>query len=252
MQSQSVHPRIQRYQLVKCVDGSSTKKGAHADGTGHHRGSGTRTAGGRGTRGSSAGSLVVDRGGRSRLARGEGKLGDRGGAGEGTLAIFVARVSNGSIAGVEDLVDNVDNTVRDQDVSNCDASTVHKDATLLANGNGKVGAIESSEDSSIRDSGGVANSAVDNVVGEDASNVLGGSVGESRANVRESLSRRSEDSDIWGSVDSFKQVGRVESTAKASEVGSGESVGDGLGQDKESVDNVDHTAGEVDVLCHIR
>ena len=54
--------------------------------------------------------------------------------------------------GVEDLVDHVDDTVGNKDVRDSNASIVDKDTAFLADSDGKVLAVKSSEDSSVRDS----------------------------------------------------------------------------------------------------
>jgi hypothetical protein len=245
--------KLQSSTLVECVDGSGTQESTHAYGTGLHSRGGTSSAARRSTRGSSTSSgLLVDRSGGSGLARSEGKFGNSGSARESTLTLFVRGVSDGGIARIENLVDDMNDTVGNEDISDGDASAVDEDATLLADGDGEIVTVQGSKDGSVLETRGVANSAVDNVVGQDVSNVLNGGIGKSRANITESLSSGSKDGNVWCSVHSIEQVGRVQGTAKAGQVGRCQSIRNVRGQDEESVNNVDHTASEVDVLSIVR
>lgn len=145
----------------------------------------------------------------------------------------------------------MNNTVSDEDISNCNASAVDEDATLLANGNSEVSAIECGQGSSILDARRVTDGTVDDVVGQDICQITSGEVGKSRADILESLARRSKNSNIGYSVNSIEEVGVVQSTAKGGEVGGSKSVRDNFRENEESVDNVNHTTSEVDILRKI-
>lgn len=164
--------------------------------------------------GGTAGSSRVDHGGRRRLAGGVGSLRNGGSAGEGTLTLRISGVSDGSVRGVEDLIDHVDNTVCDENIGNGDLGAVYEDATLLANGDCEVGAVEGGQSSAVGNSRRVTNGAGNNVVGQDAGNVLSGEVAKSRANVLESLVGRSKDGDVGCGVNRLDEVGGVQCTAE--------------------------------------
>lgn len=146
----------------------------------------------------------------------------------------------------------MNDTVGDEDVSDGDASAVDKDATLLADGNREVLAIEGGKDGAIHDIRRVADSAVDYMVGQYVGDIRIGEVGKSRANVLESLAGRREDSDIGCGVDSLEEVCRVQSTAERGKVGSCKGIRNDFRKGEESVNDMNHTTSEVNVLERIR
>lgn len=241
------------------VDSGSTEKGAHTDSTGLHWGSGV---------GGLLRAVVVvivvvivvvvasgcsasgKCGAHGRLARREGSLRDGGSTLEcwGTLIIVVVVGVRGShVAGVEHLVDDVDDTVGDQDISGDDLGVVNEN-TLVADGDGEHLAVGGGELSAVHEAGRVADGAGDNMVGQDAGEVLGGQVAESRANVLESLVGGSEDGDIGGGVDGVDEVSSDDGTTEGGETSSGEDIGRDHGDGQHSVDDVNDTTSEVYVL----
>ena len=114
------------------VNGSSAEERTHTNRTGLH-GSGGSSTGRRGTGSgsgvSSSGSISTDGGGGSRLAGSEGGLGNAAGSLEDRLALSSSAVGDGLVGGVKDLVDDVDNTVGDEDVGDDNAGVVHVDAS---------------------------------------------------------------------------------------------------------------------------
>ena len=146
--------------VVHHEHGSGAEQRTHAHSTRVHGSRCTSSARRRGAGSSSAGRLVVDRRRCRGLARRERSLGHSRGVGEAGLALVTRGVGNGRVGGVQDpvvllailielrhqapsylLIDDVHDTVGDQDIGNRHAGVVHKDATLVANGDGKVGAV---------------------------------------------------------------------------------------------------------------
>lgn len=144
-------------------------------------------------------------------------------------------------------VNNVDNTVGDKNVRNNDAGTVNEDLSV-GNGDGQVGAVGSLERSSVLQSAAVADSAGDDVVSEDAGYLLSGEVGKTGTDGLESGVVGREDGDILGGVDGIDKFSCTKSTGERSQSSGKSGLGSGLGDSKDSVDDVDHTTGEVDIL----
>jgi hypothetical protein len=142
----------------------------------------------------------------------------------------------------------VHNTVRHQDVGNRHTGVVHKDASFLANGDGEVVAAQCGKRSAVLEARRVANRAFDNVVAQNIGKVLVRDVSKSRANVAERLVGWSKDGDVGRSVNRLDEVGLVEGTTQRAETGSGQSVRGNLGENEESVNDMNDTTGEVDIL----
>lgn len=143
-------------------------------------------------------------------------------------------------------VNNVRNTVGDENVASDNAGVVDEDASLV-DGDGQVGAVSSTENGSVGKTRAVADSAVDYVVGQDVGDVGGGKVSKTTTDGLESGVRGREDGDIRGVVDNIDKASGVERPAKGDQVGSGKSVGSILWQSKEVVNDMNDTTGEVNV-----
>jgi hypothetical protein len=140
------------------------------------------------------------------------------------------------------------NTVSNKNVGSENASIVHKD-TPVVDGDGQVCTVHSLERSSVLQTRAVARDTTDNsMVRKDISDLLSGEVSKSGTDGLESRVVRREDSDVRCVVDGAREVGRVERTTERSQSSSAESVGSTYGQSKDMINNVNHTASEVDVL----
>jgi hypothetical protein len=197
---------------------------------------------------SSIGSVLANGSSGSRLAAGVRNIRDGRCALECRLSLIGRRVSNGCVGRVEDLVDDVDNTVGNEDVGSDDTGVVHED-TAVTDGDGELLAVGSGEGSSVLKGGRVANGALsDDMVGKDAGSVLSAQVAKSGANVLESLVVGSEDCDVGSVVDGFKQLCRIDGSTETNKVGSQQCVGSVLRDSQHAVDDVNNTTGEVNIL----
>jgi hypothetical protein len=139
----------------------------------------------------------------------------------------------------------VNNTVGNQDIRSYNTSAVDKDASAV-DGDGQVGAVDSLEDSSVGETGTVTGRVANNsVVSEDAPDLISGEVGKSTGNGLESRVVGSEESDVGRD---WHQTSRVQRTDQRAQSSSSGSLGVSWGNGKNMVNDVDHTAGEVDVL----
>jgi hypothetical protein len=140
------------------------------------------------------------------------------------------------------------NTVSNKNVGSENASIVHKD-TPVVDGDGQVCTVHSLERSSVLQTRAVARDTADNsMVRKDIGDLLSGEVSKSGTDGLESRIVRREDGDVRCVVDSAQEVGRVERTTERSQSSSAKSVGGTCGQSKDMINNVNHTASEVDVL----
>jgi len=141
----------------------------------------------------------------------------------------------------------VDDTVGNENVRGDDASTVDKDLSV-SNGDGQVGAVYGLEGGAVGQAAAVTDSAGNNVVGKDACDLLGGEVTKTGADGLESSVAGGEDGDILGGVDGLNKVGSGKSSSEGRQTSGDGSVGSSLGDGKDSVDDVDNTAGESNIL----
>jgi hypothetical protein len=140
------------------------------------------------------------------------------------------------------------NTVSNKNVGSENASIVHKD-TPVVDGDGQVCTVHSLERSSVLQTRAVARDTTHNsMVRKDISDLLGGEVSKSGTDGLKSRVVRREDGDVRCVVDSAREVGRVERTTERSQSSSAESVDSICGQSKDMINNVNHTASEIDVL----
>jgi hypothetical protein len=124
--------------------------------------------------------------------------------------------------------------------------TVDKDVSTVDR-NSKVTSVNSRERSSVPQTSAVSNGTLDNVVSQNVGDVCGAEVGKSRADGLERSVGRREDGNITEVVDGVDEVSGSESTSQRSQASGQSGVGRLLGQSKDAVDDVDHTAGEVNV-----
>jgi hypothetical protein len=124
--------------------------------------------------------------------------------------------------------------------------TVNKDISTV-DGNCEVAAVDGRKNSSVPQTGAVSNSTLDDVVCQDIGDVCGAEVGESGANGLEGGVGRCEDGNITEVVDGVDEVSGSEGAGQRSQASGQSGVGRLLGERKDAVDDVDHTAGEVNV-----
>lgn len=140
-------------------------------------------------------------------------------------------------------------TVCDEDVGGDDAGAVHEDLAV-DDGDGHVAATEGG-DSAVGQRAAVCNGSVDDVVLQDGSSLLSSEVAQSGADVLEGCIVGCEDGQVGCGVDGFGQVGGVDCTEEGAEASFLSSDTD-VGRDGEqTVDDVDDTAVESDVLLSI-
>lgn len=238
-------------QLVECdlqvgEHSRTTEESSSTDSTGAH---GSSETGAGGSLGGSGGRV----GGASRSGNTAGEIGVliHGAIESGIGFAGVLGIRSGSgVGGVENAIDDVHNAVGNKDVGDGDAGRVDKDIAVN-DGNGDLSTVESGE-SHVHESVAVANSAVDNVVGEDVGQVLHGEVANKVTDGAEGLVVGNEDGDIGEAINSLGELSAGEGTDSSGEVGLNSSGGDVLGNDQDAIDDVDDTAGEVNwVAGHI-
>jgi hypothetical protein len=144
-------------------------------------------------------------------------------------------------------VNNVDNTIGHKNIRSNNTGTVDEHLSV-SDGDGQISAVSSLEGTSVSQRAAVADCAGDNVVGKHAGDLLSGEVGKTGTDSLESGVVGGEDGNILGGVDGVDKVGSVESTGERSQSCGKSSLRGGLWQSKDSVDDVDNTAGEVNIL----
>lgn len=143
-------------------------------------------------------------------------------------------------------INDVDDTVGDEHVGDDDLGLVDVDSAVV---NLDVNLLTSSSgESAVLEVGAVANSVVDNMVPEDVHEIRLAGVGEDGANVGKGAVAGRKDGDVPGAGEVGDQLGLGESTSNGGEVGSNGSVGKVLGDSKNTVDDVDDTTSEVEIL----
>lgn len=140
-------------------------------------------------------------------------------------------------------------TVGDQDVSGDDAGAVHEDFAV-DDGDGDVAAAEGG-DGAIGQRAAVGDGAVNDVVLQDGSSLLGSEVAQGRADVLKRSVVGSEDGQVGCGVDSFGEVGGVDSTQESTQTSFLGDHADVRGNGEEAIDDMDHTTVECDVLEQI-
>lgn len=163
-----------------------------------------------------------------------------------TLNVLVSTSACGVKQGGNEPVDDVHNTVSNEDVGDEDTSFVDVDAAI---GDGDVNVVSAdSLDGGVAQSAAVGDSASNNVVPKDAAENLGGQVACERGNLLESGVVRGEDGDVFEAEESLAQIGGLNGSDKGGQLGSDGSVDDVLGDVEDVVDDVDDTTSKVEVL----
>ena len=187
-------------------------------------------------------------GSRRRNAGSVGHVAARRGAGVSVGGLVVGLGAVGRLGGVggEDRVEDVQDTVGEQDVGGDDAGAVHKDFTF-DDGDGDVVAAEG-RDGAVGQRAAVGDCAVDDVVLQDRGGFFGGEVGEGGADVLEGGVVGGEDGEVRGGGDSFGKAGCVDCTEEGAETGFLSDGADVRREGEEPVDNVDDSTVEGNVL----
>jgi hypothetical protein len=143
-------------------------------------------------------------------------------------------------------VNDMDNTVGDEHVGDNDLGLVDVDSAVV---NLDVDLLASSSvERTVLKVGAVGNSVVDNMVLEDVHEIRLAHVGENGANIGKGAVAGRKDGNVPGAGEVGDQVGLGESTSNGGEVGSNGSVGEVLGDGENTVDDVDDTTSEVEIL----
>lgn len=140
----------------------------------------------------------------------------------------------------------MDDTVGDEDIRNDNLGLVDKDIAIMDD-NVDILALGSLE-CAVLQRAAVSDSAADNVVLEDALEVIAAEVAHDRANLGKGGVVGRKDGDVLGLGDIICDVGLGQGADDGREVGGDGGVGDVLGDGKNTVDDVDGAAGEVEVL----
>ena len=137
-------------------------------------------------------------------------------------------------------------TIGQQDIGGDDAGAVDEDFAV-DDGDGHVVAAKGG-DGAVGQRAAVSDCAIDDVVLQNCGSLFGGEVGEDRADVLESGVVRSENGQVGSGVDGFSEVGCVDSTEEGAEPGFLSNSADVRRDGEETVDNVDNSAVEGNVL----
>lgn len=149
--------------------------------------------------------------------------------------------------GKDSLVDDVHNTVGDQDVGDDDLGAVDEDAVVV-DADLDFLALRRLQGHVVLQAAAVANDAGDDVVREDVGELLLGEAAGRGADGGEGGVVGREDGDVGHAVETRGEVGLGDGADEGAEVG-GQSGGGEVHRDGEDlVDDVDHAAGEVEVL----
>lgn len=143
-------------------------------------------------------------------------------------------------------VNDVENTVGDEDIRNDNLGLIDKDITIM-DGNVDILTLGSSK-SAVPQRAAVSDSAVDNVVLENALEVIAAEITHDRANIRKCGVVGCKDGNVLLLDDILSEVSLSKGADDGREVGSDGSVGEVLGDAEDTIDDVNGTAGEVEVL----
>ena len=166
--------------------------------------------------------------------------------GVGGLVVGLGAVCGCGVVGGQDGVEDVQDTVGEQDVGGDDAGAVHEDFTV-DDGDGDVVAAEGGN-CAVGQRAAVGDGAVDDVVLQDRGGFFGGQVGEGGADVLEGGVVWCEDGQIGGGCDGFGEAGCVDGTEEGAETGFLSDGADVRREGEQTIDNVDHSTIEGNVL----
>lgn len=214
------------------------------------------------SRGSKSGDLLST----LRHTRGEGNanVAGRAGAGEGRgLGLGGGVCRGGGVLRVEDTiqelvrlmcresgrdlpVNDVEDTVGDEDIRNDNLGLIDKDIAIM-DGNVDILALGSSK-RAVPQRAAVSDSAIDNVVLENALEVVAAEITHNGTNIGKCSVVGRKDGNVLLLDDVFSEVSLSKGANDGREVGGDGNVGEVLGDAEDAVDDVDGTAGEVEVL----
>jgi hypothetical protein len=154
--------------------------------------------------------------------------------------------SSGRLVGVEDTINNVDNTVGDENIRNDDLGLVDKDSAVV-DSDVELCAIGSGQ-STVLEVAAVANSAVDDVVRKNVGEVTLAGIGENRTNLGKSAVVGNKDSDVLLTGKVGQNLGLSEGASSGGKVGGDGRVGKVHRDGENTVDDVNNTSSEVEIL----
>jgi len=163
-----------------------------------------------------------------------------------TLSVDLAPMI-GNSSKINILVNDMDDTVGHQDVGHDDLCRVDE-CGPVDHGDGDVPAAHGLEHGVVHQHGRVINGAVADVVSQDAGELLGRHIRQSRTDGLESGVVGREDCDITCRIEGLHQLRVHESSREGGQVGGDGGRGDVLRYGEDTVNDMDHTAGEVHVL----
>lgn len=142
----------------------------------------------------------------------------------------------------------MNNTVGDEHIGSDDASAIDKD-TAIEDSNSQLGTIYRLQHGAISKVRAVSRSLGNNgMVCENADDLFRSQGSKSGANGLECLVGRSEDGDVLEALNCLDEVGSDERATKGSQTGSAQRIRGRDGDGENTVNHMDYTAGEVDVL----
>ena len=151
-----------------------------------------------------------------------------------------------SIIDVNLPVNDVNNTVGDEDIGDDDLGLVDIDSAVV-DGNVDILAIGRSE-GTVLECAAVAKSVVDDVVLENILEISLAGIGKDGANVGKRAVAGNKDGNVSFTGEIWQKLRLYEGASSGGKVGSDGSIGDVLRDGKNAVDDVNDTAGEVEVL----
>jgi hypothetical protein len=143
-------------------------------------------------------------------------------------------------------VNNVEDSVGDEDIRDNDLGLIDPDSSVLDK-NVELLATSSVEGAVLKRRA-VADGAGDDMILKNILEIRLAQVGQDGTNIGKGAVARSKDGDVPGAAEVGDQVGLGEGASNGGEVGGDGSVGDVLGDVENAVDDMNDTAGEVEVL----
>jgi hypothetical protein len=116
-------------------------------------------------------------------------------------------------------INNMHNTIRNQDIRSNDLRAINPDTALGIQSDSDAAAAKCLDSGAVLKTAGVGDSAVDDVVGEHGGDVLGCGVLERGSDGLEGFVGGGEDGEVGGLVDGGDQVGGVDGAVEGGQVG---------------------------------